>query len=412
MGCLKIIDIDSAMRVIAIIPARGGSKGVPGKNLLPVGGIPLIGRTVLSAKTAHFVDDVYCSSDDKDILDVARQYGAKSIHRPVDLASDTSTSESALIHALEIIHADGAEADILVFLQCTSPFTTNRDIDALIEALDNRDFACAMLVTHNHGFIWRTDSSGKGVGVNHDHTQPRKRRQDLEIEYKETGAGYAMRVPDFLKTQNRFCGPLALVPSDTPDVEIDTVDDVIIVNAIADQDEKKPGKPDLRGVKALITDFDGVHTDDKVILNQNGVESVRCSRSDGLGIEQLKETGIPVLILSRERNEVVRRRAEKLGVDVIHGAMDKVTILEHWIGERGLAWDDIAYVGNDLNDLECLKRVGFPFVPSDAHASVMHSTFGVLSNSGGEGAVREVCDAILAFNVLGDGAPVTNKVVE
>jgi|LNFM01.1.fsa_nt_gb N-acylneuraminate cytidylyltransferase len=151
----------------------------------------------------------------------------------------------------------------------------------------------------------------------------------------------------------------------------------------------------LRRVKALVTDFDGVHTDNTVLVDETGRESVRCSRADGLGIDLLRAADIPVLILSRESNPVVAARAAKLRVEVIHDCLDKIGALRAWVSARGLQLADIAYVGNDVNDLECLEAAGLPFVPADAHTDARRAGL-PLRMRGGEGAVREVADMILA----------------
>lgn len=393
------------VRVAAVIPARGGSKGIPRKNLRPVGGVPLVGLAAQAARAARRVDAVYCSSDDAEILAVAEAHGAAPILRPAAIAGDAASSESALLHALDVLAGAGVEPEILVFLQCTSPFTTGADIDALVAALDDDPgAACALLVAPSHAFLWRRDADGAGRGVNHDETAPRKRRQELEPEYRETGAGYAMRVPAFRASGRRFCGKVALAVSDAPPHEIDDPADLALVNALWAAGGRQ-AEPALGRVRALITDFDGVHTDDRVTVREDGTESVTCSRADGYGYDLLRRTDIRALILSRERNPVVAARAQKLGIEVIHGVEAKGPLLAGWLARNGLGWSDIVYVGNDLNDLECLERAGHAFVPADAHPALIGRGFAVLDRPGGAGAVRAVIDRILAARGPDGAAP-------
>jgi len=143
----------SPIRVVAVIPARGGSKGIPGKNLRSIGGVPMIVRTVRAALAASRVDCVIVSSDDDEILRVSAEAGASIIRRPAELATDDASSESALLHALGVLEAMDIHPERLVFLQCTSPFLGVRDVEALIAALDDRKFAAALTVTHE----WRND---------------------------------------------------------------------------------------------------------------------------------------------------------------------------------------------------------------------------------------------------------------
>ncbi|MBN8424920.1 HAD hydrolase family protein [Microbacterium esteraromaticum] len=146
---------------------------------------------------------------------------------------------------------------------------------------------------------------------------------------------------------------------------------------------------------ALVTDFDGVHTDDTAFVDSEGRETVRVSREDGMGVSRLRRAGIPMLILSTEQNPVVARRAEKLQVPVLHGVDDKASALAAWADENGIALTDIAYVGNDVNDLGPLGLVGWPIAVADAHPAVKAVARVVLSRGGGRGAVREVIERML-----------------
>jgi N-acylneuraminate cytidylyltransferase len=143
-------------------------------------------------------------------------------------------------------------------------------------------------------------------------------------------------------------------------------------------------------------DFDGVHTDDRVHVDQNGVESVTVSRSDGMGVGLLRTAGLPMLILSKERNPVVAARAAKLGIDVRHGIDDKLPELRRWCDEQGVDIARVAYVGNDVNDVACMNAAGWPIAVADAHSEALSAARVVLKSRGGHGAVREVCDGILA----------------
>jgi N-acylneuraminate cytidylyltransferase len=158
---------------------------------------------------------------------------------------------------------------------------------------------------------------------------------------------------------------------------------------------RAPKYTSLITVKAVVTDFDGVHTDNLVYVDENGNESVRCSRSDGMGIAALREAGFKLLILSKERNPVVSRRGEKLNVEVIQGCDDKLEALKIWLASQNISSQQCIYVGNDINDLECLQFVGISVSPSDAHESISHAVTWRLSNLGGRGAIREMSDVLI-----------------
>lgn len=385
------------MSTAAIILARGGSKGVPGKNLRRVGGVSLVGRSVRAARRAALVDAVYVSTDDQEIAVETRRMGGEVILRPADLSGDGASSESGWLHAQAEIRRAGPSPERLVFLQCTSPFTTGEDIDGCVRAMAEAGAACALAVREDHSFLWTTDEAGFAVGLTHDETGPRKRRQDLPPQYCETGAVYVVDAARFAEAGNRFCGPVALHVTDHPPVEIDSLDDLALCERIAE-------RPGLNGeaslnpdpIRAVVMDFDGVHTDDLVMTDQTGVETARTSRRDGLGIGLLRDSGrYRMLILSKERNPVVARRAEKLKIEVRHGVDDKVGALEAWLAEQGLSWDETLFVGNDVNDLPALERAGVSACPSDAYPDVLAMVDWVLPHPGGRGALRHLADALL-----------------
>ncbi|WP_346910300.1 acylneuraminate cytidylyltransferase [uncultured Roseibium sp.] len=391
------------MRVIAVIPARGGSKGLPGKNIRPLGGVPLVARTVDAALHAASVERVFVSSDDAEILKVARAAGAHAIVRPAEISGATASSESALLHALEYIKAEPAGLpDVLVFLQCTSPFTTSVDIDLVVDTMLQKEAESAFSAVEDHGFIWQEDGSGFAKGVTHDHTKPRQRRQDMAPRYRENGAIYAMRVDPFLAEQTRFCGRTVLVPVTAPTIEIDTPEDWEMAEAfLASHKAQLPRREPKTGqIKAVVTDFDGVHTDDRVLVSQDGQEAVMCSRRDGMGIERLRDRGVRLLILSKEANPVVKTRAAKLKMPVQNHVDDKLPALEAWRTDHGLEWDEIAYIGNDINDIACMAACGLAFAPADAHADALAAADIVLEASGGKGALREMSDTLIARQLL------------
>jgi len=152
-------------------------------------------------------------------------------------------------------------------------------------------------------------------------------------------------------------------------------------------------------IDAVVFDFDGVFTDNRVLVTEEGKEAVFCSRGDGMGIGLLKKTGLPLLILSKEPVPIVVHRAKKLGLECLHGVDDKLPLLKKWLAERGASLANTLYVGNDVNDLECLAAAGCGIVPVDAHPDVLPVANLVLTLPGGHGAVRQVCDLVGAHAV-------------
>lgn len=144
--------------------------------------------------------------------------------------------------------------------------------------------------------------------------------------------------------------------------------------------------------KLVVFDFDGVFTNNKVIVSQDGTESVVCDRSDGLGLEMLRRTGMPILILSKELNPVVTARAKKLKLPVIQGIDHKLGELRKYCFERKISLKDVLYVGNDINDLEPMKNVGMTACPKDSHKRILKMSQVVLTRNGGDGAIRELVE--------------------
>ena len=345
--------------VVAIIPARGGSKGVPRKNVRRVGGIPLVGRAVAAALAAERVDRVVVSTDDDEIAAVAEEWGAQVVRRPAEIAGDTASSESALLHVLDALEGDGVDVGVIAFLQATSPFIDPRALDDGIRLVSEGEFDSVFAAIETYGFLWRRDADGTADGLNHD-PGLRPRRQDREPHYLETGAFYAMDAAGFRSAAHRFFGRVGVVEVDeSTAIEIDTAAELEIARAIAPL-ARTPWFGWEIDADAVVTDFDGVHTDDTVLVDAVGTETVRVSRSDGMGISRLRAAGIPVLILSTETNKVVGARARKLRVDVRQAVDDKAAALREWAGEHGIALSRIAYLGNDVNDLSCLEIVGWP----------------------------------------------------
>lgn len=392
----------SALEILAIIPARAGSKGIPGKNLCRVAGRSLVGWSVHAALTSRYRLRVVVSTDGEEIAAEARRCGAEVVMRPAELSGDTASSESALLHVLEALEKrDGYQPAWIVFLQCTSPLTAAEDIDGTIDAVLQQNGDSGLAVVPFHYFLWRPDASGDWIGINHDR-RVRLRRQDREPEFLETGAIYVMRAEGFRRAKHRYFGKTVAysMPAERR-LEIDDAEDLVhaefMLSRAQHESGSVAGRP-LAGVKAVVFDFDGVMTDDCVTVSQDGTESVRCCRSDGYGIDLLREAGVPMLILSKEQNPVVSARAAKLKIPVRQGIHPKRQALQAWCTEQGVALADVAYVGNDLNDLECLRLVGHPVAPADAHPAVRAVSRVVLTRSGGHGVVRECAELILISN--------------
>lgn len=221
--------------VVAIIPARGGSKGVPRKNLAPLLGKPLIVHSIEDAREASLVDRVYVSTEDQEIAAVSRGAGAEVIVRPEAIAGDTATSEAALLHALGEIERTGPSPELVVFLQCTSPIRTGQDVDGAITRLREAGADALLSVSPSHRFLWE-ERDGAGRPVNYDFRR-RPRRQDWG-QYVENGSIYVFK-PWVLKEEgNRLGGKISLyVMGEDAAWEIDSRRDFQIVEMLLHRPE-------------------------------------------------------------------------------------------------------------------------------------------------------------------------------
>jgi len=398
--------------VLALIPARGGSKGIPRKNLRDFAGAPLIAYSIAAAKQAERVTRVIVSTDDPEIADVARAWGAEvPFMRPAQFAQDDSTDLPVFEHALEWLEQnENYMPDIVIQLRPTSPVRPIGLLDQAVELLlEHPEVDCVRGVVpsvQNPFKMWQIDSEGRltqlleVAGLREPYNAP---RQALPQTYWQTGHIDAIRSNTIL-AKHSLTGdiilPLLIDPLYT--VDIDTPDDFLIsAKLISDPrikavDPLKNRRPFPERISYLVMDFDGVLTDDKVYVDQDGRETVRCSRSDGFGIALLKEkSSIQAMILSRETNPVVTARAKKLDIEVFQSVLNKDLALKSLIEERNLKPEEIIYIGNDLNDLVVLPLVGYFVCTADAHPQVLRQADLVLNHLGGKGAVRELVEKIL-----------------
>jgi len=398
--------------VLALIPARGGSKGIPRKNILDFAGAPLIAYSIAAGLQADLVTRVIVSTDDTEIAAVARTWGAETpFLRPAEFARDDTTDFPVFQHALTWLAENEAyQPDITVQLRPTSPIRPVGLVDKAVQKLmDDPKADCVRGVVpsgQNPFKMWQMSADGrlepllKVEGLLEPYNAP---RQALPPTFWQTGHIDAIRTNTILEKRS-LTGDVVLPVLIDPSyaVDIDTIEDfqnsaLLIQNSrIETVDPLKRRRRFPDNVSHLIMDFDGVFTDDTVYVDQEGRESVCCSRSDGYGIDLLKEkTEIQAIILSRESNPVVSARAGKLNIEVFQSVMRKDIAMETLINERNLNPDAIMYIGNDLNDLMVLPFVGYFVCPADAHPQVRRQADLVLEHPGGRGAIRELIEGFL-----------------
>jgi len=399
--------------ILALIPARGGSKGIPRKNIRLFAGYPLIAWSIAAAKRSELVTRVIVSTDDEEIAAVAREWGAETpFLRPAEFAQDKTTDLPVFEHALKwLSDVEGYRPDILIQLRPTSPIRPRTMVDDAINILlghaDADSVRGVVPAAQNPFKMWRFNGEDKplkpllGVeGIPEPYNAP---RQILPPAYWQTGHIDAIRISTITQ-KNSLTGdvvyPLMIDPKYT--VDIDTLPDWAKYESLvySGLDMVSPGKQRklMPGtVRLIICDFDGVVTDNHVITDQDGRESVTASRSDSMHIKTLREKGIELIILSSEANPVVLARAGKMGVEAIHnaGMQNKGRVMREVLEQKNVKAENVIYIGNDLNDLPCFEIAGWSVAVADAYPDVLRAADHVLTRNGGHGAVRELCEIVL-----------------
>ncbi|WKZ41187.1 MAG: acylneuraminate cytidylyltransferase [Anaerolineales bacterium] len=399
--------------ILALIPARGGSKGIPRKNIRSFAGYPLIAWSIAAAKQSALVTRIIVSTDDEEIAAVAREWGAEvPFLRPAELAQDKTTDLPVFEHALKFLEeVEGYYPGIIVQLRPTSPIRPKGMVDGAVSILLNhKDADCVRGVVpaaQNPFKMWRFNGEEKPLypllevdGIPEPYNAP---RQILPPVYWQTGHIDAIRLAT-ITNKKSLTGdviyPLVIDPKYT--VDIDTPADWVKYETViyGGLDVVSPGESRRRmpeTVQMIICDFDGVVTDNLVLTDEKGRESVAASRSDSMHIKTLREKGVEVMILSSEPNPVVKARAKKMGVEVIHGIgmQDKGRVMREVLEQKKVKAENVIYIGNDLNDLPCFEVAGWSVAVADAYPEVIRAADYVLTKNGGHGAVRELCELVL-----------------
>jgi len=401
--------VEKKKEILAIIPARSGSKSIPGKNIKLLGEHPLIAYSIAAGLQSEHVSRVIVSTDDREIADTANSYGAETpFMRPDELAEDHVTDLPVFIHTLEWLKKnEDYVPDIVVQLRPTSPFRPKQCVDEAIETLLSDSYADSVRgITcsgQNPFKMWQLNGSYMKPLMQSEFEEPYNMpRQELPSTYWQTGHIEVIRSATLLE-QNSMTGKSILPYIIEPGYAIDL--DTLVQWQYADYLMKKgrlnvvtpdfAGPSQLEDIGLVVFDFDGVFTDDHVYVDEFGFEMVRCHRGDGMGIAFLKDADIPCVVLSSEHNPVVSARCRKLEIPCLYGIKDKARALKKISGDYQIPMEKIAYIGNDLNDLGPMKLAGLSVAVRDAHPDIHQSAGWRLLQKGGSGAVREFCESLI-----------------
>lgn len=380
------------MKIAAAIPAKGTSSRVPSKNLQPILGVPLFLWAANNLQRVLPRKDIYIDSDSIEILELAEKHGFSTIERPTELATNATNG-----HELMLWQSSNIETDILI--QHLPPMiflreqTIRRGIELIEEGYDS-----AFTLIEDHLYMWNDDGPCYDLkNLPNSFTLPK-----IGIE----GMGFYIAKKAVLdKEKVRTCGKFKPIPINTFEaIDIDYPEDLELASAIAQGLDRNSEY--IRGVdqyflpekiKLLILDVDGVMTDGGMYYSESGDQFKKFNTKDGIAIKRMVDSGIEVRFLSSGTNvNLIQERATTLGVKTVYcGLQKKTEILDNWIKDLNLRKQEIAYIGDDINDLDAMKMAGFVTCPSDAIDEVKRQSNVTLKSVGGNGCIREFWDRFI-----------------
>ena len=377
-------------RIAALVPMRGGSKSIPGKNIKLIAGKPLCMHSIEAAHASGIFDVIIISTDSEEIAEVVRASGipVEISMRPAELATDTASTESVMLYI-----ADKYDFDVLCTIQVTSPLTKAEDFLGAwdkfkTEKLDS--MATGVLVKR---FFWTKE----GKPVNYNPAQ-RPMRQHFDGWLMENGAFYFTRKDLLVSSKCRLGGRLGIFEmAEETGIEIDEPSDWEMIEMLLEKRKQFDYRQLLSDIKVLVLDVDGTLTDAGMYYSADGEQLKKFNTRDAKGLELIREKlGLRIVILTRENSPIVTARAHKLRIDDCYiGVLEKLVFMEQFCLENHLSMANVAYVGDDINDLDCMQKAGFSACPANAEEEIKKASHYISKENGGEGAVRDVCNLML-----------------
>ena len=387
--------MDSSLKksnIVAFIPIRSGSKSIKDKNIKMFFGKPLIYWVLYASQNSRKINKVVVALDSEIYEKLISRFRFPKVeiyNRLHENATDMASTESVMLEYIDYakLHPD----DTFILVQATSPFTSNHDFDNAITEYFKSGKDSMLSCVKTKRFFW----DNNGTPLNYDY-QNRPRRQNFEGLFLENGAFYINSVGNILKYKNRLSGQIGIfeMPECTS-LEIDEPLDWQTGEMIMNRRIKEI-KKEIPKIKLFLTDVDGVLTDGGMYYSETGDELKKFNTRDGVAFELLRKKGIKTGFITGEDTKIVARRAEKLKIDYLfQGVKDKLAVTQILAKQLAISLDEIAYIGDDINDIELLKAVGISAAPSSAPQYIKDIVHFVTEKRGGEGAFREFVEWLL-----------------
>lgn len=381
----------------ALILARGGSKGIPLKNIKTLAGTPLIGWVLRAAVDSELFDSVWVSTDHDDIEKVARSWGAKIHRRSAEVSKDSSTSLDTIQEFVRL----NPEVDIVCHIQATSPCLHPFHLKGALQYITEQGCDSVFAVVRRHHFRWQEVKKSSGELTRPLNLDPynRPRRQDWDGELCENGSFY-FSTRDIIQKQGLLQGGKVAYYEMLPEYSVDI--DVDIDWPVAEQRVLRYGyfgrvTPEV--VKLMFCNISGCLTEGRIFLSVSGEEMVSINTRDTAALRKLQKEGVEVILLTSSLDPFAealsQKVSERLGCEVLCVGERPLDDLETLVKQRELDWKDVAFMGNDEIDVNCLNVAGLSAVPSDAPVVAINGAKYQCKAAGGCGAVREFAEHIL-----------------
>lgn len=378
-----------SMSWVAFMPLRANSKTIPNKNIRTIAGKPLYAWSLEQAVESGCFGAIYVASDSREIREsVGNRFGdtVTVLDRAPENCTDTATTESAMLEFQQSV-----SFDVICLIQATSPLTTADDFRAAKRKFADEELDSLLTVVNSKRFFWTHDAKP----INYDPAN-RPRHQDFQGCLMENGAFYMTRSRVLQEQSCRLGGRMGVHEmADETAVEIDEEADWIIVEQLLLR-RKILASQSRSSIEVLVVDVDGTLTDAGMYYGPEGEALKKFNTRDAHGMLQLRKKGIKLCVITAEDSPSVKARMKKLAIDeYFPGVKDKLPLLKELAKEWNVTLENVAYMGDDLGDLECITHSGMSFCPADAVPEVLQEADYICTNRAGFGAVREVCNLLL-----------------
>ncbi|XP_062374175.1 N-acylneuraminate cytidylyltransferase-like [Sardina pilchardus] len=390
---------DGKPHIAALILARGGSKGIPLKNIKMLAGVPLLGWVLRAAVDSELFDSIWVSTDHDEIEKVAKAWGAQIHRRSPEVSRDSSSSLETIQEFVRL----NPGVNIICNIQATAPCLHPDHLKKALAKITEEGFESVFSVVRRHHFRWQEVKKGAGgstVPLNLDPSR-RPRRQDWDGELCENGSFYVTS-RDLIEKGILQGGKVAYFEMGA-EYSVDI--DVDIDWPVAEQRVLRYGyfgkeKPEV--IRLLLCNLSGCLTDGQIYVSADGLEMVSLNTRDSMGIRMLQKEGVEVIVISSIGNPIPKVMVEKLskqiGCEIRHNVEDKLSEVAKLRKERNLKWKEVAYMGNDDPDVQCLNQSGLSSVPQDAPLVSRNDAKYICHSAAGRGALREFAEHILQLN--------------